>query len=326
MPECFVICPFGEEGTKERERSDLVFKSYIKPIAETEGFSAFRSIDLEGTRPGVTTENVIEKLCNAELVIADLTGSNANVYYELALRHATGKPFIMLAEDTAEVRFDVKAFTLIPIRKDFAGGTRTQQELRQHIQRIKEGEGRVENPVSRIFDRGAKTAKVFVWRIAYAHGLAAEWLSRQDQAFLSCAKAFDDNRGIPSNPGHCNRLAHYVGYKFSQGQALSGRLFYHIAAAGGSFEGWGNFELTGSEPMAIKISGRESGPNDVEMNFSQPARPLEIAAGITEVIQAFNFSVKFVRRGRSLEGLLNHPYYPDSDPLLVGTTTLSPIE
>jgi hypothetical protein len=323
--ECFVICQFGEEGSDERRRSDKVFENFIKKTAQASGYKAFRSIDLEGNRPGVITENVIDKLCNADLVIADLTGSNANVYYELALRHATGKPFIMLVEDLAEVKFDVQAFTTIAIRWDYVGGKKTEAEIENQMRLIKESSGRLENPVSRKFPHESKMAKVFIWTITYSQGLADSWLQRQDQTFIKCAKAFDNNKVGPDNPGLRNRLAHYVAFKWSQGQAVSGRLYYHHVGAD-LVEGWGNFELPGSEPMAIRIIGKEIGANEVEIKFTQPGRPLEIAQGITERIQNFNYSVKFARRGRILDGALYHPDYLDPNPLLIGMTQLSPIE
>ena len=44
----------------------------------------------------------------ADLVIADLTGNNANVFYELSLRHAIGKPVIHMAANGTPLSFDVR--------------------------------------------------------------------------------------------------------------------------------------------------------------------------------------------------------------------------
>ena len=53
----------------------------------------------------------------ADLVVADLTEANPNVYYELALRHATAKPFIHLARDRTKLPFDLKVMDVIFISK-----------------------------------------------------------------------------------------------------------------------------------------------------------------------------------------------------------------
>src|SRR5512139_1706833 len=95
--KCFVICPFGEDDSNTRKRSDYVFKNVIKPITEAEGYGTYRSIDLP--MPGNITSQVIRDLYEADLVIADLTDSNSNVLYELALRHSVLKPYILLCDD-----------------------------------------------------------------------------------------------------------------------------------------------------------------------------------------------------------------------------------
>lgn len=325
-PECFVICPFGEEDTKERKRSDELFNGYIKPVATSEGYSTFRSIDREGTTPGLVTAAVIEILHKADLVVADLTGSNANVYYELALRHATAKPVIMLAENPDELKFDVRGFNVIRIRKDYLGGKKTEEELRDQIRKIKSGEARFENAASELFSRASKRARVFHWTMTYGQRIAAGWLDRQDPEFRECAKAFDNNQRLPENPRFRNLIAHYVAFKLTQNASLPGELFYVFATARAvEFQGWGHFILPGSEPMHIWITGEERGSDKVVIRFKQPPRDMQIS-GMTETIEAFNYSVELVRVGRTLEGDLRHPWYPGSDPLVLGTMRLSEIE
>ncbi len=56
---------------------------------------------------GLITNQVIQRLIDGDLVVADLTGRNANVYYELAIRHAAQKPVIHLIEHGETLPFDV---------------------------------------------------------------------------------------------------------------------------------------------------------------------------------------------------------------------------
>ena len=67
------------------------------------------------TQPGVITTQVFTHLWNDDLVIADLTGGNPNVFYELAIRHVMGKPTVHLIRKGDAIPFDLKDFRTINI-------------------------------------------------------------------------------------------------------------------------------------------------------------------------------------------------------------------
>ena len=54
--------------------------------------------------------DIITGLAKADVVIADLTGLNANVFYELGLAHAMNKKVIIITQDIGELPFDIKAY------------------------------------------------------------------------------------------------------------------------------------------------------------------------------------------------------------------------
>src|ERR1051325_300073 len=90
MPKaCFVIGPIDKPGTEVRRRSDNLLHYIIKEVlmAEPLKFDAVERAD-EMATPGLITNQVIERVVNADLVVADLAGLNPNVMSELALRHA----------------------------------------------------------------------------------------------------------------------------------------------------------------------------------------------------------------------------------------------
>ena len=101
---CFVISPIGEAGSSERLRSDQVFRHIIKPIAELMGYKVDRADLL--TSPGIITHQIIDKILSCDLIIADLTDHNPNVFYELALSHAFGKPVIPIIKEGQKIPFD----------------------------------------------------------------------------------------------------------------------------------------------------------------------------------------------------------------------------
>lgn len=119
--QCFVIGPFGEERSGIRLWSDSLLREVIEPLAREFGYDAKRSIDL--ARPRDITSDLVGRLLQADLVIADLTLANANVYYELAIRHAIERPFIHIIQDGQFPPFDISNLDVlrIPVRRKFAG-------------------------------------------------------------------------------------------------------------------------------------------------------------------------------------------------------------
>jgi tetratricopeptide (TPR) repeat protein len=79
----FVAMPFG---VKEGIDFDAIYKDFIKPALETAGFAVFRAD--EEMRAGDIRTDMFQELLLADLVVADLSIDNPNVWYELGVRHA----------------------------------------------------------------------------------------------------------------------------------------------------------------------------------------------------------------------------------------------
>ena len=96
---CFVIAPIGADESDWRKHSDLIQAHLVEPAMQELGLTIIRADQID--KPGMITSQIIEHIVHAGLVVADLSFHNPNVFYELALRHATGKPTIHLirAED-----------------------------------------------------------------------------------------------------------------------------------------------------------------------------------------------------------------------------------
>jgi hypothetical protein len=110
---CFFIAPISDEGSEERKYSDMVLESLITRALEGEDFAIIRA-DKIGD-PGMISEQVINYLLRARLVIADLSFHNPNVFYELAIRHMTGLPTVHLIRNQDSIPFDLKDFRTIVI-------------------------------------------------------------------------------------------------------------------------------------------------------------------------------------------------------------------
>jgi hypothetical protein len=95
---CLIIYPMGEPNSKIRDKADEHYHNVIKPVLDDEGYSFHRAG--ESDQIGDIPTQVLLELVRVNLVIADLTGPNASVLYELAFRHIAGKPAIQVFEGT----------------------------------------------------------------------------------------------------------------------------------------------------------------------------------------------------------------------------------
>jgi hypothetical protein len=110
---CFVIAPIGEENSEIRQRSDRILRYIIKPASDLCGYKAIRADKI--SEPGLITSQVIQHIVDDHIVIADLTGRNPNVYYELAIRHAIRKPYVQLLQQGETLLFDIAGVRTIPV-------------------------------------------------------------------------------------------------------------------------------------------------------------------------------------------------------------------
>ena len=108
---CFIVSPIGEEGSVTRSNADKLLNHILKPVCENCGFEAFRSDMNLGS--DVITETIIDNLENADLVIADISEHNPNVFYEMGFRARTRKPIIYLKPKSEKLPFDVASIRTI---------------------------------------------------------------------------------------------------------------------------------------------------------------------------------------------------------------------
>lgn len=111
IKQCFLIAPIGSEGSEVRRRSDTLLKYVIAPATAETGYNVVRADDI--SIPGSITAQIIQLTIESPLVIADLSGRNPNVLYELGIRHAARKPVIQLASDSNDLPFDIASVRTI---------------------------------------------------------------------------------------------------------------------------------------------------------------------------------------------------------------------
>jgi tetratricopeptide (TPR) repeat protein len=108
---CFVISPIGEEGSEARQAADDLFELILNPSLSRFDFSVVRADRIPGS--GVITTEVIDLVQGAELCVMDLSGHNANVFYECGRRHENGKPFVQMIAKGERIPFDLAGIRTI---------------------------------------------------------------------------------------------------------------------------------------------------------------------------------------------------------------------
>lgn len=98
---CFVVMGFGKKTDYETGRTldlDKSYKNLIKPAAERAGLKCVRADEI--VHSGMIDVPMYEQLLNADVVVADLSTSNTNAFYELGIRHALRpRTTVVISED-----------------------------------------------------------------------------------------------------------------------------------------------------------------------------------------------------------------------------------
>src|SRR5262244_1690684 len=106
---CFVVMGFGKKTDFQQQKTYDLDKSYriiIKKAVEDAGLECIRADDV--VHAGIIDKPMYELLLGADVVVADLSTSNANAIYELGVRHAL-RPHttIVIAEKNFKFPFDL---------------------------------------------------------------------------------------------------------------------------------------------------------------------------------------------------------------------------
>lgn len=133
MKSCFVICPLDHPRTKTRVRSDAILTRIIDPVVSTLGYKVQRA-DLTREHQWTLPEMISKHIFESDLVVADLTDCNANVFYELGKRHAWGGRTVHLSQDLSTLPFDIRHHRVIKYDlEDATGLDDVRIELREAI-------------------------------------------------------------------------------------------------------------------------------------------------------------------------------------------------
>lgn len=145
----FFVSPIGDDESPTRRRSDKVLEHILRPALVEDVVTAIERAD-ENPNPGEITSAVIATLLEVDLVIADLTDSNPNEFYEVALAHAFGKPVVHIRHASKEpIPFDIKDIRVFPYSFDIADGETAKSQIRNAALHALAHPESVQTPVDR---------------------------------------------------------------------------------------------------------------------------------------------------------------------------------
>jgi hypothetical protein len=126
-PRAFVVMQFAEPF-------HTFYREVIQKQADAAGFDVVRIDEKAG--PGIIFQDIQREIEQAEVVIAEITPANPNVFYELGYAHALGKPTILLAQREAELPFDIRSFRVVFYNDTIGGKVDVERNLRRHLDAI----------------------------------------------------------------------------------------------------------------------------------------------------------------------------------------------
>ena len=139
QPTAFVIMPYDESY-------DELYDGFLKPVISDCGFLSVRADDLQNSQNIIN--DIVDGIHNANVVVADLTDLNPNVFYELGLAHAMNRPTILLSQGIDDLPFDLRSYRVIQYSSHFVHMDQARIELRARLRGYIDGTTQFGSPVS----------------------------------------------------------------------------------------------------------------------------------------------------------------------------------
>lgn len=104
----FILTPFNPNYKSQYEA--------IKDTAESLGFIASKGDD--DLRSRSILRHIIKQIMKSRIVIANISSRNPNVFYELGIAHAIGKPVLMISETLIDLPFDINSTRIMTYQNE----------------------------------------------------------------------------------------------------------------------------------------------------------------------------------------------------------------
>ena len=111
--KCLVISTVYEEGTRERNSFDDKLRYMIKPVLSELEYQMILAD--ERYIVGMISAKTIKEIINADIMIADISDNNPNIFYEIAIRNSLNKPLIILKQPAQGQLFEINEERILSV-------------------------------------------------------------------------------------------------------------------------------------------------------------------------------------------------------------------
>jgi len=126
--KCFVVMPFEDANLQ------IVYEDFVKPVIEKCNLHCERGDDVFGSN--IIMEDILKSIQTSKIIIADLTGKNANVFYEVGICHTLNKTVLLLAQSIEDVPFDLRHRRVLLYEYSPRGCKRLESALYDNLKAI----------------------------------------------------------------------------------------------------------------------------------------------------------------------------------------------
>src|SRR5262249_446498 len=146
---CFVVMPYGQKPVPVDKQTgsdslrfetfdfDAVYRELIRPCLQAEGFHPIRSD--EETDAGMIHQQIIQRIIDSDLVIVAGSSWNANVFYELGIRHTAQKSgTLIIRREVEKLPFNIAGMRVIDYpsfstAKEWVDGSDRAEDARDRL-------------------------------------------------------------------------------------------------------------------------------------------------------------------------------------------------
>jgi len=117
---CFVLMPF-------RSPFNEIYSDHILPTLTSLRIAVKRADDIFSTRQVIF--DIWDGITSAAFLVAELSGRNPNVFYEMGIAHTLNKPVVLLAQSTKDLPFDIQGLRAIIYEYTPRGCKKLEEQL-----------------------------------------------------------------------------------------------------------------------------------------------------------------------------------------------------
>ena len=135
-------------------------------------------------------QDIVMGIGNADVIIADVTGLNPNVFYELGLCHALDKKVILITQDISELPFDIRSYRVDEYTTEFWKIEQIINKIQKNLEGAKDGSVLFGNPIKDYYPTNKKEA---LFKQDDIVDVKKENLDKEDKGFLDFIADINDD-------------------------------------------------------------------------------------------------------------------------------------